>query len=368
MSCARVCPTEVLCEGECVLNELGGPAIHIGQLQRYATDIAFAEGWRFFEAGASSGKSVGLVGGGPASLAAAHALRVMGHACTIYERRAMIGGLTVTGIAPYKIRADRAAEEVEWLLKIGGIEVQTEVEVGEKLSLSELESRHDALFFGFGLGPDSRLSTQGEELEGIQGAVAFIEEMKLGPVDLSGVEHALVIGGGNTAVDASRELLGLGVQSVSLVYRGGEAAMKGYSHEWAAAKQAGAQGLMQVLPLFFKRSTEGHVQAVRCIRTDAEKRVIEGTEFDLKADLVLLAIGQSKLGRLLGNLGGIELEHDCVQIDEQGATGRPGYFAGGDCVNGGKEVVNAAQEGKRAATAIHAWLQAGQSLKGGAHA
>ncbi|MBU0551148.1 FAD-dependent oxidoreductase [Myxococcota bacterium] len=366
MSCARVCPVEVLCVGACVYNEEGGAPVQIGRLQRYATDHAYAEGWRFAEAGAPTGKHIGLIRGGPASLAAAHELRRLGHACTIYEKRALLGGLNVSGVAPYKIRADRAAEEVEWVLGIGGIELKTGVEVGEDLSLEALEAQHDALFFGFGLGPDSRLEVQGEDIKGVRGAVGFIEEMKLGPVDLSGVEHALVIGGGNTAVDAVRELVTLGVPKVTLVYRGVEAGMKGYAHEWKQAKIEGVEALWQALPMYFK-AKDGALIGVTCARVDEDKQLIPGSEFKVEAQLALMAIGQSKLGALLGDLEGIEVLRGRIIADEAGRTGRAGYFAGGDCVNGGKEVVNAAAEGKAAAVAIDAYLKT-SSLKGAHHA
>ncbi len=152
MSCARVCPVEVLCVGDCVYTELGAPPIQIGKLQRYATDAAYAAGWRFFEAGPDTGRSVALVGAGPASLAAAHELRRRGHACTLYEKRPLAGGLNLTGVAPYKLRADRAAEEVDYVLGIGGVELRAGVEVGVDVSFAELEARHDAVFVGFGLG------------------------------------------------------------------------------------------------------------------------------------------------------------------------------------------------------------------------
>nr|HMR10986.1 NAD(P)-binding protein [Polyangiaceae bacterium] len=155
MSCARVCPVEVLCVGDCVYNAMGVPPIQIGKLQRYATDLAFEQKQRFFEAGKDTGKSVGLVGGGPASLAAAHELRRLGHACTIYEKRSVLGGLNTTGVAPYKMQADRSVEEVEWVLGIGGVEVKTGVELGKDLSVADLEKRHDAIFIGLGLGPDT---------------------------------------------------------------------------------------------------------------------------------------------------------------------------------------------------------------------
>jgi glutamate synthase (NADPH/NADH) small chain len=355
MSCARVCPVEVLCVGACVYNEMGVPPIQIGKLQRYSTDAAFEAGWRYYEAGADTGKSVGLIGAGPASLACAHELRRYGHAVTIYEKRAVVGGLNSTGVAPYKMKSDRAVEEAEWVLAIGGVDVQTGVEVGRDVQWSDLLARHDALFVGMGLGPDRLVSGPGSHLAGIHGAVEYIEALKLGTVDLTGVSRAVVLGGGNTAIDAVRELLGLGVPDVAMVYRGDEAGMSGYIHEWNAAKVSGARGLWHTQPTGFE-GLDG-VTGVRCVRTDASKRVLPDTEHVVPADLVLVAIGQSKLGDLLAGLHGVEVDKGGrVVADERGATGRPGVFVGGDCRNGGKEVVNAAAEGKAAAQGIHQYL------------
>ncbi|MCX4242922.1 NAD(P)-dependent oxidoreductase [Paraliomyxa miuraensis] len=353
MSCARVCPVEVLCVGKCVYNEMGVPPIQIGKLQRYSTDHAFAEGWRFFEAAPDSGKSVGLVGAGPASLAAAHELRRHGHACTIYDKRDVTGGLNTTGVAPYKMKADRSEDEVEWVLGIGGIEVRTGVEVGRDVTWGELLQAHDALFVGVGLGPDTRLDVPGADLSGIHGAVEAIERVKLGTVDLSGVEHAVVVGGGNTAIDAVRELRGLGVADVTMLYRGTEPGMSGYAHEWSAAKDEGVRARWQTQPVAFEG--QGRVQSIRCVRLDQAKQPIAGSEHEVPAELVLLAIGQSKLEALLLGLG-VTFERGRVVVDEHQATARPGVYAGGDCANGGKEVVNAAAEGKRAALAIHEYI------------
>lgn len=355
MSCARVCPVEVLCVGDCVYNEMGIPAVQIGKLQRYATDLAYQNSWRFFEAGEDTGKSVALVGAGPASLAAAHALREAGHGVTIYEKRTVLGGLNVTGVAPYKIRADQASAEVEYVLAIGGVETKTGVEIGTGTSFADLESKHDAIFLGFGLGPDSRLKVAGEDLQGVIGAVDFIEQFKLQAMDLSAVKSAVVVGGGNTAVDAVRELVGLGVPEVTMVYRGVETKMSGYQHEWKAAKLENVRANWQTQPISFEG--EGVVTGLRCLKLDTDKQPIAGTEHTIPADLVLMAIGQSKLGSLVEGLEGVELSWGKVVVDEHGATGRPGYFAGGDCANGGKEVVNAAAEGKRAAEAIDTYLK-----------
>ena len=354
MSCARVCPVEVLCVGDCVYNQMGVPPIQIGKLQRHATDRAYEQGWRFFEAGAPTGKSVGLIGAGPASLAAAHELRRLGHACTVYEKRPVIGGLNTTGIAPYKMRADRSVQEAQWVLGIGGVQLETGVEVGKDITLAELEKKHDAVFVGVGLGPDTRLGVPGEDLPGVHGAVELIERLKLGKLELSGVKSALVVGGGNTAIDGVRELAGLGVPSVTLAYRGAEAQMPGYRHEWLAAREAGVAGAFHAVPIGFEGNAR--VERVRLVRTDAQKKPIAGSEFTLDAQLVLIAIGQSTLGQMLSGLSGIGVQNGSVVTDDVGATGRKGWFAGGDCRNGGKEVVNAAAEGKAAAQAIHRHL------------
>ena len=364
MSCARVCPVEVLCVGACVYNDLEQPPIAIGKLQRYATDIAFAEGWKFFEAGKDTGKRVALIGAGPASLAAAHELRRLGHACTIFERKNTIGGLNASGVAPYKMKAERALQEADWVLAIGGIEVRTGVTVGEQVSLAALEQDFDAVFVGAGLGADSSLGIPGEDLAGVHGAVAWIEAMKLGTIDLSKVRHAVVIGGGNTAVDASRELRGLGVPSVTMLYRGVKENMSGYVHEWSAAFSKGATAEWQAVVTACTGA--GHVQHVQCVRVDANKNPVAGTEFTLQADLVLMAIGQAKLGNMLAVLPGIRVDRGRIMVDEHGFTGRPGWYAGGDCTNAGKEVVNAVAEGKIAAHAIDAAIMGHMRANGNA--
>jgi glutamate synthase (NADPH/NADH) small chain len=357
MSCARVCPVEVLCVGACVYNDLEQPPIAIGKLQRYATDTAFEKGWRFFEAGKPTGRKVALIGAGPASLAAAHELRRLGHACTIFEKRATIGGLNTFGVAPYKMKADRSLTEAEWVLAIGGIEVKTGVTVGEQVTLEQLEKDFDAVFVGAGLGADSALGLPGETLQGVHGAVAWIEQMKLGTADLGPGKSAVSVGGGNTAIDSVREVKGLGVPSVTMLYRGTREGMSGYQHEWEAALQEGVSAAWQSLPTAFEGN--GRVQRVKCVKLDAAKKPIAGTEFTLQADLVLLAIGQSKLGAMLASLSGITVDKGIIKVDAHGFTGRAKWYAGGDCTNGGKEVVNAAAEGKAAAHAIDAAIMKG---------
>ena len=358
MSCARVCPVEVLCAGACVYNELDAPPIEIGKLQRYATDAAFLADWQFFTAGLDTGRSVGILGGGPAALAAAHELRRFGHEVTIYDAGGILGGLNTTGVAPYKMRADRALDEVAWVLQIGGVEVVSGVEVGRDLSFEELQQRHQALVIAVGLGEDRLLDIPGKELAGIHGAVAFIRDFKLGQVDLSQVRQAAVLGGGNTAIDAVRELVGLGVPEVTMVYRGSEAQMSGYVHEWKAAKVDGVRASWRSQPLAY-HGADGKVAGVLCARLGEDRRPIAGSEVEVPAQLVLLAIGQSRLGAFAAALPGVQVEDGRIVVDAEGATGRPGVYAAGDCANGGKEVVNAAAEGKRAAQAIDRSLRAG---------
>ena len=355
MSCARVCPVEVLCVGECVHNHQDVPPIAIGKLQRYATDKALEAGWQFFEAGPSTGKRVALVGGGPASLAAAHQLRRLGHGATIFEARARLGGLNTNGVAPYKLRADDALAEVDYVLAIGGIDVRTGVSVGAPgaPNLADLERDYDAVLLGIGLGADTAMGLPGAALDGVHGAVAYIEAFKTGLVDVSAVKHAAVIGGGNTAVDCVRELLGLGVPVVQMVYRGDESGMSGYEHEWDEAKIEGATAVWRAQPVAFEG--DGTVSGVRCAVLD-DKKLPTGAERTIPAELVLLAIGQAKLGAMVAGLAGVALDNGRIVVDANGATGRPGFYAAGDCANGGKEVVNAVAVGKAAANAIHTYL------------
>lgn len=363
MSCARVCPVETLCVGSCVYNNMGSPPIQIGKLQRYATDAAFEAGWSYYEAGPDSGKKVVCVGGGPASLAAAHRLRREGHQVTIIEKGNYLGGLNTTGIASYKMKADRSINEVEWLLSIGGIEIRSGLSIPTDLTWDDLKSEFDAIFIGFGLGEDSLMSLPGADSQGVLGAVDFIAQMKLGTVDLSEVKNAVVIGGGNTALDAVRELRGLGIESVTLAYRGSETQMSGYAHEWAEAKKEGVIPSWRSQPTSFSVSDQGRVSSVTFQMMDENKQAIQGMTKTLSAELVLLAIGQGKLGELTADLAGVEVEWGKIMTDESGATGAAGVYAGGDCRNGGKEVVNAVAEGDQAAQAIHAFIMGGGSCR-----
>ncbi len=355
-SCARVCPVEVLCVGSCVYNAKGEPPIMIGRLQRHATDHVVAGGIQLFEAGSQSGFSVACVGGGPASIACAHELVRFGHRAVIFEQSAYPGGLNTDGVAPYKMQADEALREAEWLSAIG-IEWRLGADVGGgDLPWSRLEEEYDAVFLGLGLGPDARLEVPGEDLFGVWGASALIEAIKTGmTVDPSGIRSAVVVGGGNTAIDAARELALLGVPDVRLAYRRGPDRMPGYAHEREHAVHEGVRFLWNVLPVAFLGN--GRLEGVRMTRLDDALNPV-GEPWDEAADVAALAVGQGRLTELLAGIADLRLERGRVVVDpETGRTTNSRYWAGGDLANGGAEVVNAAAEGKRAARGIDAWLR-----------
>jgi glutamate synthase (NADPH/NADH) small chain len=354
-SCARVCPVEVLCEGACVFTAGDGPAIPIGRLQRYA--LEHGGGPELLTKAPSTGRSVGLVGAGPASLACAGKLALLGHSPTIYEKRALPGGLNTTGVAPYKLRTDEALVEVESILALG-VDVRLGVEVGLDVTADELLSRHEAIFLGPGLGPDSRLGVPGEEGAGVVGATDWIERMKNDRSEgMDGVRAAVVVGGGNTAVDAARELKGLGVPNVTVCYRRARADMKAYAHEVAAARREGIVFLESVAVREFLRE-RGRLKGVRLVAAEAGRPTAHEVAV-LPVDFVALAIGQTRLASLARLFPGVECDARgrIVADAETGRTGHPRVFAGGDAVNGGKEVVNAAHDGQAAAIAIDKLLR-----------
>ncbi|PIQ28840.1 hypothetical protein COW36_09690 [bacterium (Candidatus Blackallbacteria) CG17_big_fil_post_rev_8_21_14_2_50_48_46] len=365
LSCASVCPVEVLCAGSCVYNHMQMKPIEIGRLQRYATEFAYNHGIQFYQKGPETGKKVALIGGGPASLACAAQLAQMGHHPVILERHALPGGLNTTGVAAYKLRAETSLREVAYIKEIG-VEIQTGVCVGKDIQFEDLEKAYDAIFLGAGLGPDSCMDLPGEDLVGVFGALQVIETLKLGNFPVSEYQKAIVVGGGNTALDVVRQLKKLGVAEVTMVYRRSEAEMSGYAHELACARQEGVKFRFQTLPVAIlgQESVEG----IRCIEMELSEpdesgrrkpTPIAGSEFELKADLVAMATGQEKLTSLFSQIKSLELNRGRVVVNAQGQTSNPHYFAGGDCVNGGKEVVNAAAEGKRAAFGIDAYLKEG---------
>lgn len=351
-SCARVCPVEVLCEGACVYEAWQKQPIRIGRLQRHATELASAElTVPLLSPGTPSGKRVACVGAGPASLAFAATARLAGHAAVIYERRALPGGLNTTGVAPYKMPADASLREVDWLVTSLGIELRVGVEIGRDVSGAELLSQYDAVFLGVGLGGDAKLGIPGEDGPGVSGATAWIERMKLDARAPRGEGRVVVLGGGNTAIDVARESASLGAAEVTLAYRRSEAEMSGYAHELAGARREGVRAIFGAVPLAVVRGATGIVEAVR---------LADGRE--LPCDAVVVAIGQSKLRAVVAEFPGVELDGKgrVMVAPATGVTGNPKVRSGGDCVNGGREVVNAVAEGRDAARDLcRAWSSHG---------
>jgi len=348
-SCARVCPVEVLCAGACVYNAWHRTPIAIGRLQRYATETVLLHG----QAGSllpkapANGRKVACVGSGPASLACAGYLALEGCSVTVYEKRPVAGGLNVTGVAPYKMHAEAGTAEVEFIRSLG-VTIRTGVEVGKDVAPAKLLAEHDAVFLGCGLGADSALDIAGSEGPGVTGAVAWIERMKLEPrFSLDGVRHAVVIGGGNTAIDAARELARLGVREVAMLYRRTESDMSGYRHELHQARGEGVRLVERAVPEAFVREG-GALRAVR---------LSDGREYP--CELAVLAIGQGSMGALAKAFPGVTTDaKGRVQADERtGRTANPKLWVGGDArvpdeVGCGELVVTAVQDGKRAARSI----------------
>jgi len=363
-ACARVCPTEVLCERDCVRNGSEDKPVDIGALQRYATDHLAASGGQPFKRAASCGKRVAVVGGGPAGLAAAHRLAMLGHAVTVYEAKPKLGGLNEYGIAAYKVPGDFAQDEVDFVLSIGGIEVKTGQRLGREIKLAELRRQYDAVFLGLGLAGVNALGAEGEGLAGVEDAVAYIERLRQAP-DKSVLpvgRKVVVIGGGNTAIDIAVQTKRLGAEDVTIVYRRGPEQMGATHHEQEFAQVNGVRIKHWARPLR-ALGEGGRLSAVEFgyTKPDGQGGLADtGDRFTLAADMLFKAIGQSFVADPLENGAQepLELVKGRIRVDENRATSLPGVYAGGDCVAGGSDLtVQAVEDGKRAAIAIDRYLR-----------
>lgn len=358
-ACGTVCPTGVLCEGACVYTHQGVKPIEIGRLQTFATDDVITSETQLYKPGKDNGRKVAIIGGGPAGIACACELRVMGYQVEIFEAKKEASGLLVHGTAPYKITNEDVRDEVSYLQQQLGFEIHYNAPITSKKQITKLEKEYDAVFLGVGLGPTRDLNLPGEDLENVVGAVEFIEELRMKQHEIRVPDRVVVIGGGNTAMDAASETARMGAESVTLVYRRSKEAMGAYTFEYELAVGAGAKSIFNAQPL--EIIGNGKAEGVRFIRTSLENgrvKPVEGTEFVLEADLVIKATGQAKMGSLYALIDDLELD-DAARITvnpETFQTSNPKYFAGGDAINGGAEVVNAAHDGKAAAKGIHAWL------------
>jgi dihydropyrimidine dehydrogenase (NAD+) subunit PreT len=363
LTCAKACPVDELCEGACVYNERGEEPIQIGRLQRYAIDWYFEHGMPpLFTPAPKNGKSLGVIGAGAAGLACAAEAALLGFDVTIYDANEKPGGLSTWGIAPYKMTQEDALKEA-MLVESFGVKIHCNVRVGKDISIAELEAKHDAIFLGVGLGFASRLNIPGENLPGVVDALDFIE--KVTPRNWSSVDvgkRVAVIGAGNTAIDAVTEARRLGAEHVMIIYRRSREEMPAYDFEYELAKSDGVQ--FQFLSAPTRIIGSHHVEAIECIQMklgepDEEGRrkpePIPHSTFQIPVDMVIKSVGQKIEDTFLSQIPNLKTQTGMVWVNpDTMQTSNPKYFAGGDCINGGKEVVNAAADGKRAAQGIDA--------------
>lgn len=359
-SCARVCPVEVLCEGACVYHDWHEKPIEIARLQRHATDAVHASDELPFEPGEDNGKRVAVVGAGPAGVACAVYLRRLGYAVTIFEKRKLPGGLNTFGVAEYKMDSKTSLAELKMLFRLG-CSVVTGREIGKDLQAGKILKDFDAVFLGAGLSQTRALGVPGADLPGVVDALSFIERVKShDPKTVGASASTVVIGGGNTAIDAVTQSRRTGTAKVALAYRRGAADMSAYDFEVALAKADGAVIVLNAAPVRVvgKKKVEG----VEFAETKTVKGKLVETKktFVLPCDRVIAAIGQEK-NKSLPSLFGAKLnENGTIAVNAKTLrTSHPKVFAGGDAVNGGKEVVNAAADGKRGAWGIHLSLHPG---------
>lgn len=366
-SCARVCPTEILCEGACVRTKQQEKPVEISALQRVATDVLMArvaDGAPYpFSRTAATNFHVAIVGAGPAGLACAHALARRGHEVTLFEARQKPGGLNEYGIAAYKMTDHFASREVDFVLGIGGINVKTGMVLGKDFSIEDLQADYDAVFLAIGQTRPLALGIPGEALSGVRDAIAFIEDLRQAPrlADLPVGREVVVIGGGNTAIDAATQAKRLGAEIVTIVYRRGRESMKATNieQEWALTNGVALREWATPVAIEGK----DHVNAIRFARTHLHKDrlVIEDETFTLHADMVLKAIGQTV--EISKKIDLKRTPDGRIHIDSSSfSTSLPGIFAGGDCVAGQDLTVQAVEDGKRAAAAIHHYLTSAKEI------
>lgn len=357
--CARVCPTETLCEEACVREHAEGKPVEIGRLQRFATDLAMEQGKQFYTRAKETGKSVAVVGAGPAGLAAAHRLAMHGHSVTMFDSRPKAGGLNEYGIASYKSTNDFAQSEVEYILSIGGIKVKTGQKLGRDITIAELKETHDAVFLGIGLAGVNDLGVAGDDAKGADDAVTFIAGLRQAK-DLSSVavgRKIVVIGGGMTAIDAAVQSKLLGAEQVTVAYRRGRDRMNASPFEQDLAASHGVDLRFNLKPVRVVE-TGGKVSGIELEYTAEKdgKLVGTGEKITIAADQVLKAIGQTFVAHGVAHLA---LESGRLKVDGEGRTSLAGVWAGGDCVAAGEDLtVTAVAQGRDAAESIHKALSA----------
>ena len=357
--CSKVCPVEKLCEGACVYNLLEEEAIPIAKLQRYSTEMAMERQWQLFERKPDTGKRIAIVGAGPAGLSCAHTLSREGNSVTIYEKESKAGGLMTYGIAAYKVTPQFCEDEVNYILSIGGIDIKYNHSMGRDFQISELIDQYDAVYLGLGVGLARRLDIPGEELPAVVDAIRFIYDIRSKSFpEIEVGDKVAVIGMGMTAIDAASQAKRLGAKEVTLIYRRTEAEKPCTDVELDIAKLDGCEIIWLAAPLEVK-GANGIVTSLVCSRMqlgepDVSGRrspIDTGERFEIEVDMVIKAAGQVPFEELL-NQQNVNHKYGRIIIDDHFETNLKGVFAGGDAVNGGKEVVDAAQAGKLAAFSI----------------
>jgi len=346
-SCSRVCPVEVLCEGACVMHRYNRSPIEIGRLQRFAMEAFHGTGSDLPQVStAAKPMRVACIGGGPASLACAAELARRGHKAIVFEARPLAGGLNTYGVAEYKLRARVSLQEVDFIRSLG-----VEIISGEAIDavrLARIAEEFDAVFLGLGLGHMEPLGIPGEDAKGVVDALSFIADYKTSQSYPAG-KRVVVIGAGNTAIDAANAARRLGAEEVILLYRRTDQQMSAFSFEYEHAKQERVEFRWMARPLRILVEN-GAAAGIECVRVTSSLGIVDGSEYTIPCDLVIPAIGQSRSLDILSRITGIQNEGGLIAVDRAtGRTGNPKFYAGGDIINGGREVVDAVADGKRAA-------------------
>jgi dihydropyrimidine dehydrogenase (NAD+) subunit PreT len=362
--CARDCPTEELCQLACVRNDHEQKPVEIGLLQRYATDSVLNNGVQLFSRQENTGKSIAVVGAGPAGISCAHRLAVLGHKITVYDAKDKLGGLNEYGIAAYKTPNDFAQQELDYILDIGGITIETGMQLGKQINLEGLQEKYDAVFLGCGLGSVNKLNLDNEDISGVIDAVEYIANLRQtnNKDELMVGKNIVVIGGGMTAIDIAVQSKLLGAEQVTIAYRRSKKIMAASEYEQALAKKHDVQIQYNMSP---KRliADDSHVTAMEFDVMKSQKDgslKASGENITLKADVVFKAIGQKLVTEGLTDNNSLEIEKGRIVVDEHRKTSLSKVWAGGDCVlDGDNLTVSAVQDGKLAAISINETLTQG---------
>src|SRR5579864_3181479 len=350
LSCSRVCPVDVLCERACVMHGYNKQPIEIGRLQRHAMDYFYSHDPTLPVAKKQATGKVACIGAGPASLACAAELCRRGFAVTIFDKNPLAGGLNTYGIAEYKFRPSDSKKEVDLLGSTG-----VEFRLGAEADIESLEREFNAIFLGVGLGSTHHLNIPGETLPEVVDALNFIAAYKTSSIRVG--RRVIIIGAGNTAIDAATAAHRLGAEEVHIIYRRGQDEMPAFDYEYQLALLDNVEFHWHTQPARIHGTSE--VESVECVRVDSSLAPIPNSNFQISCEMVIPSIGQTRLVDFLSRCKGVELKNGCVLVNpETGQTANPKYFAGGDCVNGGREVVDAVAAGKRAGAGIAKSLEA----------